>query len=340
MLRSNKNKNYVLVTGGAGYIGSHTCKALFNNGYTPVVYDNLSQGHRDFVRWGPLEKGDISDQSKLNQVMSKYDFNAVIHFAAHAYVAESVNNPLKYYDNNVIGSLTLFKAMLKNNIKKIIFSSTCATYGIPSRLPIIETHNQSPINPYGSSKLFIEKILSDFDSAYGFKSIILRYFNAAGADPDCEIGESHSPETHLIPLILNAISSSNSFVVFGNDYETPDGTCIRDYIHVNDLATAHIYSLDYLIKNNTSDNFNIGAKKGYSVKEVINEIKFVTHRNISINYGPKRIGDPPILISNCAKANKILNWYPQFSDLNTIIRHAWKWHLKSSNPLNEELLAS
>jgi UDP-glucose-4-epimerase GalE len=328
MQRSNKNKNHILVTGGAGYIGSHTCKALFNNGYKPVVYDNLSQGHRDFVRWGPFEKGDICDIKKLNKVMRKYDFVAVIHFAAHAYVGESVLDPKKYYTNNVFGSLTLFNAMLQNNIDSVVFSSTCATYGSPKMVAISEEVPQLPLNPYGNSKLMIERILKDYDSAYNIKSISLRYFNAAGADPDGDVGEDHFPETHLIPAVYDSSVSKKEIVIFGNDYETNDGTCVRDYVHVSDLAEAHLLSLKYLLDHKHSDQFNLGLNRGYSVLEIINAIKKYVNIDVTTKFGQRRIGDPAFLVSNASKAEKILGWKPNFDDIEIIIDHSWNWHKK------------
>ena len=247
----------VLVTGGAGYIGSHTCKALHKQGYTPIAYDNLVYGHPWAVRWGPLEEGDIADRQRLDAVISKYQPVAVMHFAAYAYVGESVTDPGKYYRNNVAGSLTLLEAIRDHHVDKFIFSSTCATYGVPNDIPIKEDQPQNPINPYGASKLMIERILQDFDHAHGIKSVCLRYFNAAGADPDGELGEAHDPETHLIPLVLDAISGRRENIkIFGDDYDTPDGTCIRDYIHVSDLADAHVLALQALERGAKSSIFN------------------------------------------------------------------------------------
>ena len=276
------NSKTILVTGGAGYIGSHTCKALSHAGYTPVTYDNLVYGHRWAVKWGPLEIGDISDRDRLDEVIRVYQPEGVIHFAAYAYVGESVKKPAKYYRNNVAGTLTLLESMHANGVNKIVFSSSCATYGVPEKTPISEEEPQFPVNPYGASKLMVEQMLKDFDSAYGIHFFSLRYFNAAGADLDTEIGESHDPETHLIPLILDAAIGRSSHVqIYGNDYGTPDGTCIRDYIHVVDLANAHIYALDYLRAHNDSQVVNLGVGIGHSVKEVINTAELVTNKKNS-----------------------------------------------------------
>lgn len=319
----------VLVTGGAGYIGSHTCKALKKAGYMPVTYDNLIYGHKDFVKWGDFEEGDILDQDRLDEIFQKHQPSAVIHFAAFAYVGESVEDPSKYYWNNVVGSLTLLEAMRRNGVRAIVFSSTCAIYGDPQGFSISEEDTQHPINPYGRTKLTVEKILHDFDAAYGIKSISLRYFNAAGADPDAEIGEDHNPETHLIPLVLNAASCiSEHITIFGNDYNTPDGTCIRDYIHVSDLAEAHVLGLKALEGGGPSDCFNLGNGSGYSVMEVIKTAEGITKTTIPINIGQRRAGDSDKLVSDSHKACEKLGWTPQFGDIGTIIKHAWQWHIK------------
>ena len=271
---SSKN---ILVTGGAGCIGSHTCKMLAKAGYTPITYDNLVYGHRWAVKWGPLEVGDIADYDRLNEVIRTYQPEAVIHFAAYAYVGESVEEPAKYYRNNVAGTLTLLEAMRDNEIKMIVFSSSCAIYGVPLEIPIKENHRQEPINPYGTSKLTVERMLRDFDKAYGICFFSLRYFNAAGDDPDGEIGESHDPETHLIPLVLEtAIGKRSQISVYGDDYETSDGSCVRDYIHVTDLSEAHVLALKYLRSNANSEIVNLGTGTGYSVKEVIKTAELIT----------------------------------------------------------------
>lgn len=319
----------ILVTGGAGYVGSHACKALAIAGYNPVVYDNLVYGHEWAVKWGPFEKGDILDRERLDEVIRQYQPAAVMHFAAFAYVGESVNAPGKYYRNNVAGSLTLLEAMRDHEIPNIIFSSTCATYGHPNQVPIPENHPQSPINPYGWSKLMIEQMLRDFDTAHNLKSVSLRYFNAAGADPDGEIGEDHNPETHLIPLIFDAATGkSPSITIFGDDYDTPNGTCIRDYIHVTDLADAHVKALRHLEAGNLSTAYNLGNGKGYSVREVIDTAKSITGKTINEVIGDRRPGDPPKLIGDPSKVRRELGWFPEYVDLEKIIRTAWAWHLR------------
>ncbi|MBT8102581.1 MAG: UDP-glucose 4-epimerase GalE [Gammaproteobacteria bacterium] len=317
----------VLVTGGAGYIGSHTCKALAEAGFHPVALDNLVHGHKWSVKWGPLEHGDTRESDAILRIIDSYSPIAVIHFAAFAYVGESVSNPQKYYDNNIVGTLGLLDAMLRSEIDKLIFSSTCATYGVPRGGAIQETQPQDPINPYGRSKLIVEQILRDFDSAYKLRSIALRYFNAAGADPDCEIGESHDPETHLIPLVLDAASGRRqNITVFGNDYDTPDGTCIRDYVHVQDLADAHVGALHYLLDGGASDAFNLGTGVGSSVREVIDAAKLATGRELAVIEGPRRPGDPPSLVAAPGRAREILGWEPKMSDIETIIETSWAWH--------------
>jgi len=319
----------ILVTGGAGYIGSHACKALAKAGYTPVVYDNLIYGHEWAVQWGPLEIGDIADRHRLDSVIEKYDPKAVMHFAAYAYVGESVQNPGKYYRNNVAGTLTLLEAMRDHNIDKLIFSSSCATYGAPDHLLITEDHPQRPINPYGMSKLMIEQILKDFDSAHSMRSISLRYFNAAGADPDGDIGESHNPETHLIPLVLDAaLGRLNAITIYGNDYDTPDGTCIRDYIHVNDLAQAHVLALQALEKGAKTKAYNLSNGNGFSVREVIEVAEKVTELTVPFKIGPRRSGDPGRLLGNSQCIQNELGWTPLNKDLKTIIESAWRFHLQ------------
>lgn len=319
----------ILVTGGAGYIGSHACKALAAAGYNPVTFDNMVYGHPWAVTWGPLERGDISDRARLDEVIGLYRPSAIMHFAAYAYVGESVQDPGKYYRNNVAGSLCLLEAARDHGINQFIFSSTCATYGVPEAIPINESHPQRPINPYGSSKLMIERILQDFDVAHGLRSISLRYFNAAGADPGGEIGESHEPETHLIPLVLNAAASECAAIeVFGDNYDTPDGTCIRDYIHVSDLAQAHILALQALERGAPTTAYNLGNGKGFSVLEVIAAAEKVTGLRVPVVIRPRRAGDPAQLIgdASCAKAN--LGWAPQIHKLDDILSTAWLWHKK------------
>lgn len=292
----------ILVTGGAGYIGSHACKALAKAGHTPITYDNLVYGHRWAVKWGPLEEGDIADRDRLSEVIAKYQPVAVMHFAAYAYVGESVQDPGKYYRNNVAGTLTLLEVMRDLGIDKFIFSSTCATYGIPESVPIREDHPQRPINPYGASKLMIERMLQDFDVAHGLRSISLRYFNAAGADPDGEIGEAHDPETHLIPLVLDAAAGKRTAItVFGDDYETPDGTCIRDYIHVADLADAHVLALKALEDGAKTTAYNLGNGHGFSVKEVIETAERVAGKTVPVEIGQRRPGDPAKLVGDSTR---------------------------------------
>ena len=321
------NKKTILVTGGAGYIGSHVCKKLFKNGYNPVTFDNLVYGHKEAVKWGDLFIGDLLNENSLFEAFQKYKPIAVMHFAAFAYVGESVINPSKYYRNNFLGSYNLLEVMRIMNISAIVFSSTCATYGIPKSSVIEENHLQNPINPYGKTKFAVEQMLKDYDKAYGIRNVSLRYFNAAGADPDCETGENHDPETHLIPLALDvAAKKRTEFTIFGNDYDTSDGTCIRDYIHVFDLADAHILALEYLLKGSSSDFFNLGTGNGCSVMEVINSIKRITGKDIPLKLGLRRDGDPPILVSNYNKAKNELNWNPKYTDIDSIIQTAWKWH--------------
>jgi UDP-arabinose 4-epimerase len=320
----------VLVTGGAGYIGAHACKALAGAGYLPVTYDNLVYGHERAVRWGPLERGDILDRARLDEVIGRYRPTAIMHFAAFAYVGESVTDPGKYYRNNVMGSLTLLEAARDHGIGRFVFSSTCATYGMPDRLPIAEDTPQHPINPYGASKLMVERMLADFGAAHGLRSIALRYFNAAGADPDGEIGESHDPETHLVPLVLDAASGRRPHItIFGTDYDTPDGTCIRDYIHVTDLADAHVKALQALEACAPSSAYNLGNGQGYSVREVISAVERVTALAVPCVLGARRPGDPAALISDATRARDELDWQPRLADLDEIIRTAWGWHQKT-----------
>lgn len=323
------NNETILVTGGAGYIGSHAVLALKRAGYEVVVLDNLVYGHRDLVEklQVNLIVGDTSDRTLLDHLFTNHNISAVMHFAAYAYVGESVTDPSKYYRNNVIGTLTLLDAMMAASIKKFVFSSTCATYGIPKTVPIPEDHPQNPINPYGASKLMVERMLSDFDTAYDFKSVCFRYFNAAGADPNGLLGEDHNPETHLIPLVLQtALGKRESVSIFGTDYDTSDGTCIRDYIHVTDLANAHVLGLEYLLKAGDSTVFNLGNGNGFSVQEVIETAKEVTGKEIKVQKCDRRPGDPPILVGSSDKARTILGWHPQYGDLKDILSHAWKWH--------------
>ena len=322
----------VLVTGGAGYIGSHACKALAAAGYNPVVFDNLVHGHDWAVKWGPLEHGDLLDSHCLDQVFRRHKPVAVMHFAAYAYVGESVSKPLKYYTNNIAGSISLLEAMLKYGVDRLIFSSTCATYGNPQSPILDETHPQNPINPYGCSKLTVEAILRDFDQAYNMRSISLRYFNAAGADLDGDIGEVHEPETHLIPLTLRAAAGSGSpLTIFGDDYPTPDGSCVRDYIHVSDLADAHVLALRGLEQEDSSGFYNLGTGRGYSVKEVVSTAQAVVGALVPHSIGARRAGDPPSLVANAELFSSRFGWEPGVSDLETIIESAWRWELQSQH---------
>lgn len=321
------NMKNILVTGGAGYIGSHTCKLLAQQGHLPITYDNLIYGHAQAVQWGPFIQGDIRDTEALSKVFAEYQPEAVIHFAAFAYVGESVEHPEKYYQNNVAGTLALLEVMRRFGCDQFIFSSTCATYGNPQALPLTEEHPQQPINPYGRSKLMIEQILADYSTAYDFSSIALRYFNAAGADMDGDIGEDHEPETHLIPLtILAALEKRSAIEVYGTDYDTPDGTAIRDYIHVADLADAHVRALDLLQEEKKSRVFNLGTGTGTSVQSIIRTVEELSGRKVPVKYGPRRPGDPPALIASADKAAEFLGWRPRHSDIETIIRSALAWH--------------
>lgn len=323
----------VLVTGGAGYIGSHAVRALKQAGDEVVVFDNLIYGHKELAQGEPLVVGDLRDEALLRKVFSEHRFDAVMHFAAYAYVGESVQNPAKYYRNNVATTLNLLDAMREAKVNLFIFSSTCATYGEPKESPIPETHPQNPINPYGASKLMVERILQDYDRAYGLKYVSLRYFNAAGADEAGDIGEDHDPETHLIPLTLDAALGRRPHVtIYGADYDTPDGTCVRDYIHVSDLAQAHLLGLRYLANGGKSDAFNLGNGNGFSVREVIETAEKVTGKAIRVVEGERRAGDPARLVGCAEKAKAILGWEPRFAELETIVATAWKWHQRRFAP--------
>jgi len=316
----------ILVVGGAGYIGSHVCKELQRSGYYPVCCDNLIYGHEWAVKWGPFEAGDIGDRNRLNQVFAAYRPLGVIHLAAFAYVGESIVQPAKYYVNNVAGTISLLEAMRENKVNKIVFSSTCAVYGIPDSVPITEKQPLNPVNPYGASKMMVERILRDYHHAYGLGFVALRYFNAAGADPEGDIGEVHNPETHLIPLALDAALGRSELVVFGNRYPTPDGTCIRDYIHVTDLARAHVLSLKLLDKKDSAGvSVNLGTGKGCSVAEIIRAGEAVTGRKIKHRIAPPREGDPPALIADPSQALNILNWKAEYADIRQVIQHAWNF---------------
>lgn len=317
---SNKT---VLVTGGAGYIGSHCCKALARHGYSPVAYDNLTTGNEKAVKWGPLVLGDVSDSIKLIAAFQQHQPAAVLHFAASAYVGESVSNPAIYYRNNVGGMISLLDACREAHVSKFVFSSSCATYGVPEAMPIKETTPQQPINPYGRTKLICENILQDYSQAFGLDYTVLRYFNAAGADPEAEIGEWHFPETHLIPRAMLAASAiGEALEVFGTDYPTTDGTCIRDYIHVTDLAAAHVLALNHLLEGGSSLSVNLGTGQGHSILDVLTAIERITGKPVPASFKPRRPGDPPILIADAALAHKKLGFRTQHSDLDTIIATA------------------
>ncbi len=321
----------VLVTGGAGYIGSHAAKALAQAGYQPVVLDNLSRGFRDAVQWGPLVVADVADRTAVRKALREYGIDAVMHFAAFAYVGESMEAPGRYFDNNVAGTLNLLEAMREAEVKKIVFSSTCATYGDPQHVPISEKHVQRPVNPYGESKLMVERMLHWYSSIHHFGAVPLRYFNAAGADPDGEVGERHDPETHLLPLALAAASGARSALdIYGTDYPTPDGTAIRDYLHVTDLAEAHVAALRYLDAGGPSDAFNLGTGAGHSVREMVKTVEQVTSRKVPVRECPRRAGDPVSLIADASKAVRVLRWSPQYS-LEHMVRTAWEWNLKQES---------
>jgi UDP-glucose 4-epimerase len=322
----------ILVTGGAGYIGSHTNRILNDHDLDTIVFDNLSTGHKKYVKWGEFVLGDLTCRSHLELCFDNYEIDSVIHFAASAYVGESIVDPEKYYINNVYGTINLLNVMRKFGIKRIVFSSSCATYGTPDTLPITEETNQNPINPYGRSKLMIEQILKDYDHAYGIKHINLRYFNAAGADAAYGIGEDHLPETHLIPLAIEvAMGTEASLKVFGNDYPTVDGTCIRDYVHVNDLARAHYLALKYLDRTKKSNSFNLANSRGYSIKEIINVTEKISGRKINFSEVSRRIGDPPTLVGSYKKINNFMGWEPVYKKLDDIILSAWIWHQQKSH---------
>jgi UDP-glucose 4-epimerase/UDP-arabinose 4-epimerase len=317
----------VLVVGGAGYVGAHTCKALSQAGYRPIVFDNLSTGHRNFVRWGPLVQADIADSGAVSDAISRHDCVAVLHFAACAYVGESVVDPAKYYGNNVAGTLAVLNGMRAAGCGALVFSSTCAVYGQPDCVPISELTRPDPINPYGASKLMVERIISDFRSAYGLRAIALRYFNACGADPDGELGELRNPETHLIPRAMMALQGHiEDFEIFGADFDTPDGTAIRDYIHVADLADAHVAALSSLLNGAAGGVFNLGTGHGYSVMEVLRAIEREAGESLPSPKGPRRMGDPAVLVATASRAQAELRFRPKLSDIETIVRTAWGWH--------------
>ena len=321
----------VFVTGGAGYVGSHCCKAFSEAGWSVVVYDNLSRGWRDFVRWGPLIEGDILDYEALSSAMAQVKPDIVAHFAAVAYVGESVADPGRYYLTNTSGSLNVLRAMQQAGVESILFSSSCTTYGVPKATPISEDHPQAPISPYGWSKLVVEQMLRDFGAAHGLRSVALRYFNASGADPGGEIGERHEPEPHLIPLAIRAAMPGDfELSIFGGDFETPDGTCIRDYVHVSDLSDAHLKAISYLQAGGASDVFNLATGAGASVIEITKAVERVGGHPVRYKMGPRRQGDPAALVASADKAARILGWRPSRSSLDQIVADAWKWHAQDN----------
>jgi len=323
----------IMVTGGAGYIGSQTADAIEKSGHTPIIFDNLSTGHRWAVGSKTFVEADLSDRLSIQRAIEQHKIEAVIHFAAHAYVGESVANPRKYFQNNAVNSLNLLDVMLECGVKYVVYSSTCATYGIPEKLPISEEHPQRPVNPYGESKLFIERVLHWYEMAYGLRWVALRYFNAAGASG--QLGECHDPETHLIPLAIKAALTGVPLSVFGSDYPTEDGTAVRDYIHVEDLASAHIAALEYLIKKGTSRAFNLGTGKGHSVREVLQTVERVSKIAVPYRAADRRPGDPAILVADNRAAIELLDWKPKRSSLLEIVESAWIWHAKSANTKGE-----
>ncbi len=326
----------VLVTGGAGYIGSHTCKALAAAGYNPVVLDNLVTGHRWAAKWGAFIKGDLNNRELLVSVLRECQISAVIHFAAFAYIGESMTDPGKYFRNNVVNTVNLLDAMVTTGVDNLVFSSSCATYGIPLQLPINETHPQRPINPYGESKLFMEKAIHWYGVGHGIRSYALRYFNAAGDDLDGEIGEDHDPETHLIPLVIQtALGQRDTLQIFGADYDTPDGSAVRDYIHVKDLAEGHVLAVKNLLDGSPSRTLNLGTGVGLSVKEIIAAVEHASSSPVNVVESPRRPGDPAILVAAPRAAEEALGWKPRYSDLETIVGSALAWHAKQMQPLNK-----
>src|SRR4029079_10603008 len=319
----------ILITGGAGYIGSHTAKLLAASGHGPIVFDDFTQGHDWAVKWGPLEHGSLADQGRLREVFAAHKVDAVVHFAASALVGESMSQPTKYFRNNTVGTLNLLDAMREAGVATIVFSSTCATYGDPVRVPIDEMHPQAPVNPYGESKLMVEKMLRWYGEIYGLRWMALRYFNAAGADPDGEIGEDHDPETHLIPLVIGAALGTRSPVkMFGTDYPTPDGTAVRDYVHVMDLADAHLRAIECLRAGTASQAINLGTGSGHSVREVVDTVPRPGRRPVPAVEAPRSPGAPPERVAAPTRARDVLGWTCQYPDIETIVRHAWAWHEK------------
>ena len=328
ILMSDHRQTSVLVTGGAGYVGSHACKALAQAGFRPVVYDDLSRGHRDAVRWGPLVEGDVRDASTLEDTMRRFNISAILHFAGRSEVGESMIDPLLYHDVNTGGAISLARAARSANVDKLIFSSTCAIYGLPESVPITEAEKREPINPYGVSKLAAEQIFTDAERAYGLRTISLRYFNAAGADPEGELGERHDPETHLIPLAIRAgLPGSFTLKIMGGDYPTPDGTAIRDYVHVSDLATAHVTALKRLLGGGEGGAFNLGVGRGFSVREIVQAVEKASGVPIRQEPAPRRAGDPPILIADPSAARHALAWNPVRTSIDDIVGDAFRWEV-------------
>ena len=326
----------ILVTGGAGYIGSHTCKALAHQGHTVVTYDNLSTGHRELVRWGDFVYGDILDTQRLRTCIRQHRIEGIIHFAASAYVGESVIDPGKYFRNNVCGTLSIIDAMRDEEVPYIVVSGTCAVYGSPAQMPITEDTPTNPINPYGASKLFMERMLADYEKTHGIKWMSLRYFNAAGCDPDGETGEWHEPETHLIPrTLMAAMGQIPALEIFGDDYPTPDGTCIRDYVHVTDLADAHIRGIGSLARGEQSQHINLGTGQGISIRQVLASVEEVTGKAVPHLISSRRVGDPPILVADAAKAIERLGWQMKCSTLHSILNTAWAWNNRQKNRMQQ-----
>ena len=324
----------VVVTGGAGYVGSHVCKELKLQGFEPVSFDNLSTGHRELVRWGPLIVGDITDRDSIAAALHQVRPIAVVHMAASCFVAESMAFPAKYYRNNVLGSLSLLEAMVAAGVSRIVFSSSCATYGIPEHTPVAEDAPQRPINTYGRTKLAIEEMVDAFEVAHGTRGMCLRYFNACGADPEGETGELHDPEPHLIPrAILAVLGQIRDFAVFGDDYPTPDGTAIRDYVHVTDIASAHLAALLHLLGDRPPAKLNLGTGRGYSVREVIETVGRITRRSLPVTFRARRAGDPAILVADCSRARELIGFEPRFPDLDSMIQTAWNWHARAAQPV-------
>jgi UDP-glucose 4-epimerase len=324
--------NNILIVGGAGYIGSHMCKYLSKNGYLPIVLDNLSRGHEKAVKWGPLIEGSISDRNILKRVFSEHRIDAVMHYAAYSYVGESVTDPSMYYQNNLADTICLLSEMVEAEIKNIVFSSSCAVYGEPEEIPITENHPKNPVNPYGWTKYMVEQVLNDFKYAYGVEFVSLRYFNAAGADPEGELGEDHNPETHLIPIAIQAaLGKREEIRIYGNNYPTHDGTCIRDFIHVEDLAESHLLALNRMLNGKGGGTYNLGNGEGYSVREVIDITRRITGKPIRDRMVDRRDGDPAVLVGSSDKAKNELGWNPRFPDLESIVETAWHWHQKHPN---------